>query len=74
MMRLSYYFFLLNFQVCVEGNIGSGKTTFLDYFKKFSNIIEVKRKLAHRPILSRTQISREKKTEQQCIVCSFYIC
>ncbi|RLU16835.1 hypothetical protein DMN91_010903, partial [Ooceraea biroi] len=26
------------FTVCVEGNIGSGKTTFLSHFKKFDNI------------------------------------
>lgn len=26
------------FTVCVEGNIGSGKTTFLSHFKKFENI------------------------------------
>ena len=37
-----YMYVLVIFQVCVEGNIGSGKTTFLEYFKKFSNIIEVK--------------------------------
>jgi deoxynucleoside kinase len=24
--------------VCVEGNIGSGKTTFLKHFKKFSEV------------------------------------
>lgn len=29
-----------SFTVCIEGNIGSGKTTFLEHFKKFSNIIE----------------------------------
>ncbi|XP_050466366.1 deoxynucleoside kinase-like isoform X1 [Cataglyphis hispanica] len=27
------------FTVCVEGNIGSGKTTFLSHFKKFDNVI-----------------------------------
>jgi len=26
------------FTVCVEGNIGSGKTTFLSHFKKFDNV------------------------------------
>lgn len=26
------------FTVCIEGNIGSGKTTFLSYFKKFDNV------------------------------------
>lgn len=25
------------FTVCVEGNIGSGKTTFLSHFKKYNN-------------------------------------
>lgn len=25
------------FTVCIEGNIGSGKTTFLSHFKKFKN-------------------------------------
>ena len=44
-----YMYILLIFQVCVEGNIGSGKTTFLEYFKKFSNIIEVKTKYNHEP-------------------------
>ncbi|KAL3859908.1 hypothetical protein ACJMK2_010092, partial [Sinanodonta woodiana] len=29
------------FNVCVEGNIASGKTTFLEYFKKFSRLVEV---------------------------------
>jgi len=26
------------FTVCIEGNIGSGKTTFLSHFKKFDNV------------------------------------
>lgn len=26
------------FTVTVEGNIGSGKTTFLEYFKKYDNV------------------------------------
>ena len=29
------------FTVVVEGNIGCGKTTFLDYFSKFSDRVEV---------------------------------
>ncbi|KAK3586740.1 hypothetical protein CHS0354_014771 [Potamilus streckersoni] len=29
------------FTVCVEGNIASGKTTFFEYFKKFSSLVEV---------------------------------
>lgn len=28
------------FNVCVEGNIGSGKTTFLKHFKTFENLVE----------------------------------
>lgn len=27
------------FTVCIEGNIGSGKTTFLSHFKEFNNTI-----------------------------------
>ncbi|KAL4235156.1 ATP binding [Mactra antiquata] len=30
-----------NFTVCVEGNIASGKTELLDYFKKFPSIVEI---------------------------------
>ncbi|KAK3586739.1 hypothetical protein CHS0354_014769 [Potamilus streckersoni] len=30
-----------SFTVCVEGNIASGKTNFLEYFKKFSSLVEV---------------------------------
>ncbi|XP_052815186.1 thymidine kinase 2, mitochondrial-like [Mya arenaria] len=30
-----------NFTVCVEGNIASGKTRLLEYFRKFSGIVEV---------------------------------
>ncbi|WAR12081.1 hypothetical protein MAR_026261 [Mya arenaria] len=29
-----------NFTVCVEGNIASGKTRLLEYFRKFSGIVE----------------------------------
>lgn len=29
------------FNVIVEGNIGSGKTTFLQYFKKYDNVCVV---------------------------------
>lgn len=29
------------FTVCIEGNIGSGKTTFLKYFKKYENTMVV---------------------------------
>lgn len=31
---------LKKFTVCVEGNIGSGKTTFLQLFEKFENLVE----------------------------------
>lgn len=30
--------FLSSWQVCVEGNIASGKTAFLEYFKKNKNV------------------------------------
>ncbi|XP_052233765.1 thymidine kinase 2, mitochondrial-like [Dreissena polymorpha] len=37
-----------NFTVCVEGNIASGKTRLLEYFKQYSNIVEVCVEPTHR--------------------------
>ena len=36
------------FTVVVEGNIGCGKTTFLEYFKKFEQRVEVLTEPVHR--------------------------
>ena len=36
--RKAYKFIILNWQVCVEGNIASGKTSFLNFFKNSSNV------------------------------------
>ncbi|XP_031825433.1 deoxynucleoside kinase isoform X2 [Nomia melanderi] len=37
MSDVSYKLYKRPFTVCIEGNIGSGKTTFLSHFKKFNN-------------------------------------
>ena len=41
LLYLCGFTWLTCFQVCVEGNIGSGKTTFLNHFRDYESHVEV---------------------------------
>ena len=62
-----YCFFFL--QVCVEGNIASGKTRLLEYFKKFSGIVQVRLKNNNKCFSGHFF---EKQMRQTGFICLFY--